>query len=63
MKNFLLLFTTFFALNNAHPQGWVWQNPLPQGNILNSVYFTDANNGYAAGNQDHIKNYRWRNNL
>ena len=28
---------------------WTWQNPLPQGNTLNSVIFTDANTGYAVG--------------
>ena len=28
---------------------WTWQNPLPQGNALNSVCFTDANTGYVVG--------------
>src|SRR5436190_163137 len=28
---------------------WVWQNPLPQGNTLYGVYFTDANTGTAVG--------------
>ena len=28
---------------------WVWQNPLPQGNELHTVYFADANTGYAVG--------------
>src|SRR6201989_3006333 len=28
---------------------WVWQKPLPQGNPLNAVSFTDANNGTAVG--------------
>ncbi len=28
---------------------WKWQNPLPQGNGLNSTFFTDADNGYAVG--------------
>ena len=28
---------------------WFWQNPLPQGNNLNSVFFTDANKGTAVG--------------
>jgi Photosynthesis system II assembly factor YCF48 len=28
---------------------WVWQNPLPQGNTLQSVSFTDPNNGTALG--------------
>jgi len=28
---------------------WVWQNPLPQGNHLFGLSFTDANNGTAVG--------------
>src|SRR5437667_403299 len=28
---------------------WVWQNPLPQGNWLFGVSFTDANNGTGVG--------------
>ena len=31
------------------PAGWFWQNPLPQGNTLRGVSFTDANNGTAVG--------------
>ena len=31
------------------PSGWFWQNPLPQGNWLNDVSFTDANTGTAVG--------------
>ncbi|MDP4116709.1 MAG: YCF48-related protein [Bacteroidota bacterium] len=33
---------------------WSWQNPVPQGNPLNSVYFVDANTGWAAGNSGTI---------
>jgi hypothetical protein len=29
--------------------GWVWQNPLPQGNDLYSVAFSDASHGWAVG--------------
>ena len=29
--------------------GWFWQNPLPQGNHLYDVSFTDANTGTAVG--------------
>lgn len=25
------------------PPGWFWQNPLPQGQTLNAVAFSDAN--------------------
>lgn len=31
-------------------EGWHWQNPTPQGNPLSSVFFIDANTGWAAGN-------------
>jgi len=30
--------------------GWFWQNPLPPGNTLQGVSFSDANNGTAVGN-------------
>jgi photosystem II stability/assembly factor-like uncharacterized protein len=33
----------------GHSQ-YSWLNPLPQGNTLNSVYFTSENIGYAVGN-------------
>src|SRR5206468_10994002 len=36
------------ASTNARAQ-WVWQNPLPQGNGLFGLSFTDANNGTAVG--------------
>jgi len=29
--------------------GWFWQNPLPQGNDLTSVTFTDSSHGWAVG--------------
>jgi len=28
---------------------FVWKNPLPQGNDLRSIWFTDPNNGYVGG--------------
>lgn len=33
----------------TQPSGWFWQNPLPQGNTLNDVSFSDANTGTAVG--------------
>jgi len=33
---------------------WVWQNPLPQGNILEDFSFIDANNGFAVGTRGTI---------
>ena len=42
---------------------WHWQNPLPQGNSLESVFFTDSNTGYAVGDAGTIlkNNQRWIN--
>jgi photosystem II stability/assembly factor-like uncharacterized protein len=48
MKNLSFLLCFFFISVFAFPQ-WKWQNPLPQGNGLYSVYFTSVNTGYAVG--------------
>ncbi len=48
MKKSIFLLCFSFLSIFAFSQ-WYWQNPLPQGNILYSVFFTDSNNGYAAG--------------
>ena len=45
-KLFYILLLMFPVV--AFPQ-WFWQNPLPQGNPLTSIKFTDANTGYAVG--------------
>ena len=56
----LVLALTLLALALALPAGasalistgdgvWAWQNPLPQGNALNEVAFTDAGHGWAVG--------------
>jgi len=52
MKKFILdfLFLCIFIINSAFAQtGWIWQNPLPQGNDLRSSFFVNANTGWAAG--------------
>ncbi len=41
---FVLLPLTLFS-----QEGWIWQNPLPQGNTLNDVYFVDSNTGWQVG--------------
>ena len=33
----------------ASTSQWVWQNPLPTGNYLTGVDFTDSNNGTLVG--------------
>jgi photosystem II stability/assembly factor-like uncharacterized protein len=48
MKKLYILLFALFMVNGAIGQ-WFWQNPLPQGNLLSSVFFTDANTGYAVG--------------
>ncbi|NOS83754.1 MAG: T9SS type A sorting domain-containing protein [Ignavibacteria bacterium] len=37
------------CLNAYSQQGWVWQNPLPQGNTLSSIQCINVNVAYAAG--------------
>ena len=48
MKKFLFSISLSLISVFAFSQ-WTWQNPLPQGNPLKSVYFTDSNTGYAVG--------------
>jgi hypothetical protein len=48
MKNLYSLFIALFFVNAALAQ-WHWQNSLPQGNSLSSIFFADANTGYAVG--------------
>ena len=49
MKKTLFLSIVLFLTGFSSFAQWEWQNPLPQGNTLNSVYFTDASTGYAVG--------------
>ena len=44
---FILFPKTIIYSQNSN---WNWQNPLPQGNNLNSVKFIGLNTGYAVGN-------------
>ncbi len=45
---FVLLLTTSYGYGQS---GWVWQNPLPQGNSLFTLFFFDELTGYAFGDQ------------
>ena len=49
MKKFILLFMVFVMMGFHSFSKWTWQNPLPQGNYLFSVYFSDVGTGYAVG--------------
>ena len=52
MKNLSFLFIVLLLLQFTSPaqQGWFWQNPLPQGNLLNDIYVFDENTANAVGN-------------
>ncbi|MCX6251926.1 MAG: hypothetical protein NTX61_14390 [Bacteroidetes bacterium] len=48
MKQAIIL-SVFFILSNISCAQWTWQNPLPQGNRLGNVFFTDENHGFVTG--------------
>ncbi len=49
-KIYIISFLLILSASNILSQsGWFWQNPLPQGNDLNSIKFIDGNTGYAVG--------------
>jgi photosystem II stability/assembly factor-like uncharacterized protein len=49
-KIFFSFFLSFLLQQSTLTQeGWFWQNPLPQGNHLIDVHFTDQNYGWAVG--------------
>ena len=67
MKRALVLFVVclvpLLALCSAAPAwafvstgdgGWVWQNPLPQGNDLEGMAFVNASHGWAVGKEGTI---------
>jgi len=49
MKRLSLCLVVLFLVNSLSGQGWKWLNPLPTGNDLKSVFFTDDLTGYAVG--------------
>ncbi len=53
MKKLIPLFTLFFCTILVSAQ-WKLQSPLPTGNVLRSVYFTDAIIGYTVGDNGMI---------
>ncbi len=42
---------------HASPVGWVWQNPLPQGNYLRSIWGSGPNDIFAVGDYGTILHY------
>ena len=55
MEKTVALLILFFTINfsNLYAQ-WFWQNPLPQGNTLNSVDFVNSEVGWAVGDDGTI---------
>jgi len=49
----VIIFVWLMSFNTLSAQ-WEWQNPLPQGNTLLGVSFTDANMGTVVGNSGTI---------
>ena len=49
MKRSLVLSAFLLVPFSLFAQGWYWQNPLPQGNTLLGVSFTNADTGTAVG--------------
>ncbi len=49
LNYFYLLLSVVFSNTASNAQNWNWQNPLPQGVNLFDVCFTNANTGYAVG--------------
>ncbi len=49
MKTLLQTLFFFLLVTQICFAQWFWQNPLPQGNHLNSTYFVDSNIGWAVG--------------
>ena len=60
MKKVLIILVVSFLLvsvNMCLGQSWEWANPLPQGNTLNSVFFTDSMHGWAVGKYGTVLKY------
>lgn len=61
-------FTSPFVLAQRGASGWVWQNPLPQGNPLSAIHFSkDRTFGLAVGADNSILTtenggFEWRMN-
>lgn len=49
MKKIFFLLVSLVFSNFTNAQDWYWQNPKPQGNLLQSVKFIDSNIGFAVG--------------
>lgn len=50
MHKIFTLSVALLSFYTARTQDWQWKNPLPTGNLLNCVEFTDSSTAYAIGN-------------
>jgi photosystem II stability/assembly factor-like uncharacterized protein len=50
MKRTYLILFALVLFCNTKSQDWQWKNPLPTGNYLNRVQFSDSTTAYAVGN-------------
>ena len=48
-KTILLLILILLSFNTFSQTGWVWQNPLPQGNTAQGGWFSTASTGITVG--------------
>ena len=53
----ILFCSAFLCSGKGYAQEWEWQNPLPQGNNLNSVWSNSSNDVYAVGYNGTILHY------
>ena len=49
MKKLIRILFILVISFSARSQNIIWQNPLPQGNKLNDIFFLDANIGWSVG--------------
>ncbi len=49
MKKLIAVLTLVISGISFPQQGWVWQNPLPQGNSLNAIQSINSTSGFACG--------------
>jgi len=54
MKFLLMYLFLLPSILHSQPTGWVWLNPLPQGNQINDLVFCDNSTGYAAASYNTI---------
>jgi hypothetical protein len=53
----IIIFFLTFTLCNSVEAAWEWQNPLPQGNILNNIWDSSGENIFSVGENGTILHY------